>query len=167
MPTRLLARLALLLLLVSPCACAASQRSRAATWQASRQFSHDAYCPIDRVSAERSVPVPVAPAAIARDPERAAMWREAHEHAVLEDARQVIAVDGCGEQTAYACWDMWVWERAGRRRHKVVVGASCNEMTPMASGGGSGPHDGPRPVQGVSTRSTTFELQPNTTASSR
>jgi len=167
MPTRWLACIALMLLLVSPCACAAGLRSPAAEQQAARQFSRDAYCPIDRVAAARSIPIPAAPAAIARDPEREAMWREARERAVLQDERQVIAVDGCGEQIAYACWDMGSWERTRRGRRRVVVGSSCNEIAPLGRADLPEPAPRRRPAQGVSTRSTTFALQPKTTASSR
>jgi hypothetical protein len=122
--------------------------------QARRDFSSNAFCPMGRVMAERVEPVPPAPAAIARDAERLAMWRETFETRAQQSLKQTIVVSGCGESTTYTCYD-WVGHRTGRhgRRYRVFLGTACLEMG--------------EPAQPVSTRSTTPEPAPKTTASSR
>jgi hypothetical protein len=141
--------------LLATAGCTPVLRSTGAERQARRQFSEEAFCPEQRVVAERVIPIPAPPPPIANDPERLAMWRRAHEAHARADPRQTIAVSGCGEQETYYCWDLG----APRARHKgkgptvfAYVGTSCNEA--------------PRRDQG-SILSTTSEGQPKTTASSR
>jgi hypothetical protein len=95
--------------------------------QARLQFSREAYCPLRRVEAGRLIDIPEAPVRIARDAERLAMWRAAHEREILQDPRQTIAVTGCGEQATYACWALTGRVPAGRGTRTVYVGASCSQ----------------------------------------
>jgi hypothetical protein len=120
-----LAGLTLALLLLAGCA---GRRSPPPVDQARLQFSREAYCPLRRVVAERVVPMPEAPARIARDAERLAMWRAAHQRDGLDDPRQTIAVTGCGERSTYACWATTGREPAGRGMRTVYLGASCSEV---------------------------------------
>jgi hypothetical protein len=108
--------------------CEAAPYGVASADQARRDFSSAAFCPMDRVDAERVSPMPPAPPAIASDPERMDMWREKFEGHVDPRARQTIAVSGCGEKTRYTCWD-WIGDEPGRRgrRRRVYVGTSCLE----------------------------------------
>jgi hypothetical protein len=69
---------------------------------AAEQFSLKHYCPLYRVRAEPIERIPLAPASIAADGERYAMWREA----ALSRAgtQHFTLLDGCGERAVYKCW---------------------------------------------------------------
>ena len=97
--------------------------------QARLQFSRETFCPLHRVTAGRRFEMPAAPARIASDAERLAMWRAAHERAGLEDSRQTVAVTGCGERATYVCWALLGREPVGRGMRTVYFGASCSEQS--------------------------------------
>jgi len=97
------------------------------TSQAAHSFSESEFCPLDRVEAWRLVPIPAAPPAIARDPDRREMWREAHLTRAKRDPRQTIAVTGCGRQTLFACWPLVGREPVYRGTRLVYLGSACNE----------------------------------------
>lgn len=133
--------------------CAHAPRGANATAEATSQFARQAFCPAERVSAERVVPIPTPPPEIAADPARLTMWREWYEDAVLSDPRQTIAVSGCGAHATFWCWELLAVEtkrRGGARA--VYVGTTCNEVEGVST---------------ISSRSTTSGPQPKTTASSR
>jgi hypothetical protein len=105
------------------------------------------------VSAQREIPMPVPPPPIASDPERLAMWRDHYTRMAEQDPRQVVVVTGCGAHTTYACWEFGGMREMGQKSERVTIGSSCNAVGVEA--------------QGSVSRSTTDELQPKTTASSR
>ena len=143
------------------CGCA-TPRSLQGAEQARLQFSSDDYCPLDRVVAARVIPIPTPPPAIARDPERLAMWQQAAERAAHTDPRQTIAVSGCGDRATYWCWNFegQVGPPGRGKARKVSIGAACNPRP-----GGYAPDAVAPPVP--ITRSTTEGPAPNTSASSR
>jgi hypothetical protein len=108
-------------------ACEIAPHGTATADQARRDFSATAYCPLDRVEAAPVVRVPRAPGPIASDPERMAMWRKAFTTEGDPQARQTIAVSGCGDRATYACWDRVGWEPGRHGRRVVYAGTSCLE----------------------------------------
>jgi hypothetical protein len=110
--------------------CEVAPHGAATEDEARRQFAEAAYCPLDRVEAERVDGMAPAPPGIAKDPERMAMWRRSFQVRTDPRARQTIAVSGCGEHDTYACWD-WVGDVPGRhgKRRRVYIGTSCNEAS--------------------------------------
>ncbi len=146
-------KLALAVALLGSAACIGPGGGPGMVEQARGQFSRSAFCPDSRVQSQHVLPIPVPPPAIASDPERLAMWRGTYEREAEQDARQLVAVTGCGERTTYACWAFSGWEQSNRKRERVTIGWSCIALGP--------------PGQDVSMRSTTEGPQPNTTASSR
>jgi len=114
--------------IVALAACAAAPVRGGTVEQAREQFAWAASCPEEEVRVERISAAPPAPAAIARNPERLAMWRASFGTSVDPKARQTIAVSGCGESDTYMCWD-WGWYVAGPdgRPEFVYKGTACNE----------------------------------------
>jgi hypothetical protein len=158
--------------------CAPVLREAGAEEQARRQFSEEAFCPERRVVAERAIPVPAAPLAIASDPERLAMWQRTYSRRARGDPRQTIVLSGCGEQATYACWDYVGY--GGRSRHgrkiEIYIGSSCNEAPRIREDGSSRSGSLSASVQDPaggdvnhagSTPSTTLAPQPKTSASSK
>jgi hypothetical protein len=148
-------------------ACAEMSQGQGPREQARGMFSRDAFCPEPRVSAERVIPMPVAPPAIANDPERFAMWERTHEKLADQDPRQTIAVSGCGEQTTYACWPVGGWVEGRRHRQRVTIGYACIGTGPEAASNVPPGPPAPREPQDGTSRSTTEDEQPKTTASSK
>ena len=96
---------------------------------AANDFSHDHYCPIERVHATPIVTVPAPPHAIARDPERLALWTHAKQGAQKDDD---VAVTGCGEIARYKCWveGGYVPVRRGRRYVNVLTACVADSAHP-------------------------------------
>ena len=111
------------LLVVASCIPAASRTPSVS--EARSVFSREQYCRADRVVATRELTLGTPPAAVARDPERFAMWKAIETRRKISDERQIVRVDGCGEHAKYSCWD-FKGEVPGRRhRYEVTIGASC------------------------------------------
>jgi hypothetical protein len=108
---------------MSACAPAASTLSAE---EARTRFSDEAYCPLSRVTAQPRGAVPPAPSSIARDPERIAMWHQAHERRA--PARQTIDVTGCGERREYACWTLSGLRPTRHGYSRIAIGAACVEQ---------------------------------------
>jgi hypothetical protein len=105
-------------------------RDATTTQAAARQFASDDFCPIDRITATRLVPTPPAPADIADDPERFALWEESWNMKARTDPRMLVAVDGCGARRMYTCWEFTTpggVNTTGRGSRRVVWGATCLE----------------------------------------
>jgi hypothetical protein len=80
------------------------------------EFSREHYCPIARVSAATTASSVVAPPAIARDPERLAIWTQRKRQTAREPIGQdgasprMVLASGCGENVEYACYIEGGWE---------------------------------------------------------
>jgi hypothetical protein len=102
--------------------------------EARAEFSATAFCPLHRVDAGVLVSIPAPPRKIARDPERYAMWRAAYERRGFASPRQIIAVNGCDEETVvYHCWPLLARESLGRRARSIYLGATCSEQSVPAA----------------------------------
>jgi hypothetical protein len=120
-----------------PCLSACSERDDlkdprdpTATQAAADRFRTDYFCPIDRIAATRLVPMPRAPAEIADDPERYALWEDTWKMRAITDPRMLVRVDGCGARKMYTCWEFSTpggVNTTGRGSRRVVWGATCLE----------------------------------------
>jgi hypothetical protein len=148
-------------------ACASLKQGPDAAAQARWQFANDTFCPESRVTAQRVIPMPEPPPAIANDPERLAMWHRKYEAQADQKRRRTIAVAGCGAQATYACWEFSGMTEGTRSPRHVMIGSACDAVGQEPTSSvpfGPGAPEGP---QGATSRSTTEDPQPNTTASSR
>jgi hypothetical protein len=103
-------------------------RDPTATQAAADRYSTDYFCPIDRVTATRLVPTPPAPAEIADDPERFALWEDTSKMRAITDPRMLFAVTGCGTHQMYTCWEFSIpggVNTTGRGSRRDVWGATC------------------------------------------
>jgi hypothetical protein len=111
-------------------------RDATVTQAAARRYGRDAVCPIDRITATRLVPTPPAPAAIADDPERFALWEDSWDMRARTDPRMLVMVDGCGAQRMYTCWEFTIpggVNTTGRGSRRRVWGATCLEENGYSS----------------------------------
>jgi hypothetical protein len=96
---------------------------------AASQFERDDYCPIDRVSARRIVPMPTPPTIIEVDEERLALWRTEWKLRAKTDERMLIEVTGCDTRTTYSCWEVADYSTnlntTGRGKKRILVGTVC------------------------------------------
>jgi hypothetical protein len=85
--------------------------------EAVRQFSEEAYCPIERVHVRVVDPsAPPPPPAILRDPERLAMWDAALDRRGRKpDVKRVVFTAGCGQSAEFTCWQDGRPASRGRR----------------------------------------------------
>jgi hypothetical protein len=102
-----------------------------------RDFASERYCPIERVAAAEVDRTPPPSPAIARDPERLAMWRAAAKRRV--GGTHLIDARGCDERAVYVCRDEIIGERRGHgswvagrgarhRRRNVEISPVCLEQ---------------------------------------
>ena len=95
---------------------------------ATRAFARDDYCPMDRVSAKRLVPMAPPPRSIASDPERLALWQQEWDLRARTDTRLIVEVTGCGTRFTYSCWEYLTQSgvrTTGRGQRRDVSGAVC------------------------------------------
>jgi hypothetical protein len=96
-------------------------------------FSREHYCPLDRVHTEAFLDLPPAPPAIAADPERRAMWNDAHRGRVAavvggDGATPVmVRASGCNEASLYECHLEGGMVPARRRSRYEHILTTCTE----------------------------------------
>lgn len=110
------------LILLAGCASAAAPNAVAAR----TDFARERYCPLRRVFAAAIDVTPPPRAAIARDPERLAMWRRRARS--REAGTRWIGVAGCEEHALYLCRNVAVRETLGRHGRTAFNEPICLEQ---------------------------------------